>query len=154
MNFTTNYIISILAGLSLIPLLKLCVAIWDRLILDLPNISGKWKTEHKFIKNGKEEVVAKETVIIKKSGRWCVGNATMKEEFNRSWILTGEIRGRYWAGKVRANDRHTLSGSGVFQLKIWEHGRKMKGYMLWWDGELDEIYTTPYKWEKEPDHPH
>ena len=153
MNVVISYIISILAGLSLIPLTKLCIATWDRLFRDLPNITGKWKTQYNFVRDGKDEVEATESVTVRKRGRWCVGEASMKGNFNRIWHLSGEIRGRYWSGKVRAGDRHTLSGAGVFQLKIWEHGRKMEGYMLWWDGELDRIYVTPYLWQKEQDHP-
>ncbi len=153
MTIATSYIVSLLAGLSVYPLAKLCIAVWDRLFRDLPNISGKWKTTYKFIEGGKNEVDATETVTVKKRGRWCFGHATMQGRFNRTWHLSGEIRGRYWAGRVRAGDRHSLSGSGVFQLKVWEHGRKMQGYMIWWDGELDQVYVTEYIWQKEQETP-
>jgi hypothetical protein len=148
-----SYIASVLAGLSLFPLAKFCIAVWDRLFRDLPDIAGKWKTQYKFVRDGKDEVEATESVTVRKKGRWCVGRATMKGEFNRTWHLSGEIRGRYWSGKVYADDRHTLSGSGVFQLKVWEHARRMEGHMLWWDGELDRIYVTPYLWHREQEHP-
>lgn len=148
-----SYFGSVLAGLSLIPFTKFCVAIGDRLLRDLPDISGKWSTTYSFVKDSGAEVQASENVDLRKFGRWCKGRASMKGRYNRTWKLSGEIRGRYWAGTVRADDRHSLSGAGVFQLKIWEHGRRMEGYMMWWDGALDRIYITQYQWQKRPDTP-
>ena len=148
-----GYIASVLAGFSLIPLTKLSVAIWDRLLRDLPDISGKWNTKYKFVKEGQNEVDAGETVDVQKFGRWCTARASMRGRHNRTWKLKGSIRGRYWSGVVQAGDKHSLSGAGVFQLKIWEHGRRMEGHMMWWDGALDRIYVTPYQWEKTQETP-
>ena len=148
-----GYTSSILAGLSLIPLTKLFVAIWDRLFRDLPDISGKWSTKYKFVVEGQQEVTSGETADVQKCVRWCKARASKRGSHNRTWKLKGTIRGRYWSGIVQAGDKHSLSGAGVFQLKIWEHGRKMEGYMMWWDGALDRIYVTPYRWQKEPETP-
>lgn len=148
-----GYITSVLAGLSMIPVSKLCVVLWDRLLRDLPDISGKWTTTYKFIQDGQSEVNASENVDVRKLGRRCTAQASMQGRHNRTWQLSGEIRGRYWSGVVRAEDKHSLSGAGVFQLKIWEHARRMEGYMMWWDGALDRIYVTPYEWVKRPETP-
>jgi len=145
-----SYIVSILAGLSLIPFTKGCIALWDRLFRDLPDISGKWHTQYTFVDERQEESQAHETVDVQKFGRWCTAHASMSGPHNRTWTLKGSIRGRYWSGVVEAGDKHSLSGAGVFQLKVWEHGRRMEGFMMWWDGALDRIYVTSYKWEKRP----
>ena len=149
MGAIESYWVGIAAGVSITLFGKFFLAIWDRLFRDIPNVSGKWSTTYEFHENGEDLVPAKETVVVRKVGRWIFATARMIGEHDRIWKLSGEVRGRYWSGRVYAGDRHTLSGSGVFQLKIWEHGRKMEGYMMWWDSEKDSIYTTEYSWTKE-----
>lgn len=149
MGTIETYLIGIASGVTITLLGKFLLAIWDRLFRDIPDLTGKWKTSYKFHENGADLVDACETVSVRKVGRWIFATARMTGNHDRIWKLRGEVRGRYWSGKVYAGDRHTLSGSGVFQLKIWEHGRKMQGYMTWWDSEKDSIYTTDYIWEKE-----
>ena len=124
------------------------VAGYDRLFRDLPYIKGTWKTEYKYIKEGSDMVDARETGKIERKGRWATAHMRMEGDVTREWILKGEIRGRYWAGTVFAADRKTLSGSGVFQLKVYENGKAMHGYMSWYDAALDEVYSTEYKWKK------
>lgn len=146
------YLVSIVAGLSLNPLTKQCGRMWDRLFRDLPPLSGKWKTAYKFVDGG-QEVDAGESAEIQLHGRWCTAQTFMQRDHNRRWKLAGAIQGRYWSGTVRAADKHSLSGAGVFQLKIWENGQRMEGYMMWWDGGLDRVYVTPYEWKKKADTP-
>lgn len=141
-------IAGILTGAVLPFISKAVIAVYDRLFRDLPYISGKWKTTYRYIKDGTTEVEASEIVEVSKTGRWASGVAQMHNPVHRKWKLRGEIRGRYWAGRVYAADRKTLSGSGVFQLKVLENGKVMEGFMLWYDAALDKIYSTPYSWRK------
>ena len=143
-----NYVLGIAAGLSVLPLIRIFNGLWDRLFRDIPNISGRWKTTYNFVLEGEEEVESGEYAEVSRFGRWFTAETFMRDGHSRAWKLSGEVRGRYWAGKVTAADQKTLSGTGVFQLKIWEHAAKMEGYMLWWDGALDRIYVTTYTWER------
>jgi len=141
-------IVGVLVGAVLPYLGKAVIAVYDRLFRDLPFIKGKWKTTYRYIKDGTTEVEASEIVEVSKTGRWATGVAQMNNPVHRKWELKGELRGRYWAGRVYAADRKTLSGSGVFQLKVLENGKVMEGFMLWYDAALDKIYSTPYSWRK------
>lgn len=137
-----------IAGVVLPHLGKRGRAFYDRLFYGLPFIKeGKWKATYRYIKEGSAEVEAAEIVEVSKTGRWVIGVAQMYTPMHRKWELRGEFRGRYWAGRVYAADRKTLSGSGVFQLKVFENGKVMEGFMLWYDSALDRIYSTPYIWQ-------
>ena len=124
------------------------VAAYDRLFRDLPYIKGTWETKYKFLKDGEHLVDASETGKIERKGRRAKALMRMEGDAKREWVLEGEIRGRYWAGTVFAADRKTLSGSGVFQLKVSENGKRMDGYMSWYDADLDKVYSTEYAWKK------
>ncbi|HCZ9033977.1 hypothetical protein HUO05_03555 [Vibrio alginolyticus] len=144
-----SYLIGIASGVTITLFAKFFIALWDRLFRDIPDVSGKWSANYQFHDNGDDLVGAKEIVSVTKVGRWIFATARMTGDHDRIWKLRGEMRGRSWQGRVYAGDRYTLSGSGVFQLKVWENGRKMEGYMTWWDSEKDSIYSTEYSWVKE-----
>ena len=139
---------AVIVGALLPYLATWLVAGYDRLFRDLPYIKGTWKTEYKYLKDGVAPVSASETGKVTRTGRLATAHLRMEGDVKREWILKGELRGRYWAGTVFAGDRKTLSGSGVFQLKVLENGRRMEGYMSWYDAALDKVYSTEYKWEK------
>ena len=139
---------AVIVGAVLPYLASWLVAVYDRLFRDLPYVRGTWKTEYKYPREGGPVVEARETGKVARMGRFATAHMRMEGDSKREWVLKGELRGRYWAGKVFAADRKTLSGSGVFQLKILENGRSMQGYMSWYDAALDTIYSTEYKWTK------
>ncbi len=122
-------------------------ALYDRLFGRIPPLSGTWTTTYDYVDNGVKKP-ASEIADVHTFGRRVTANTIMKDSPNLRWKLKGQFNRRYWAGKVTAPDKKSLAGTGFFQLKVWESGKRMEGYMIWYDGELDVPYETSYNWTK------
>ena len=122
-------------------------ALYDRLFGRIPPLRGTWTTTYQYEDNGVKKS-ASEIADVRTFGRRITANTIMKDAPNLRWKLKGQFNRRYWAGKVTAPDKKSLSGTGYFQLKVWESGKRMEGYMIWYDGELDVTYETSYNWTK------
>lgn len=78
-----------------------------------PNLSGTWLTHYLYILDG-EVVEASEYVRVKKGFSRTTAETQMIKPEKRQWKLVGRVSERYWSGQVMADDRKTLSGSGVY----------------------------------------
>ncbi len=137
------------AGILLLPLKTLVVAIWNRLIHDLPHVHGKYHGEYRFRPKGAaEEVEAEETIRVRKIGRWIWATAEMTKPLTKKWKIRGELRGHYLFATVESATRSTLSGKGFILLRSIENGSELEGHMMWIDSRLKAIYTTPYSWKR------
>jgi hypothetical protein len=135
-------------GLLAWPAKKLAVGIWNRLLHDLPFIHGTYEGKYQFRLKGGELVEAKETIRIKKIGRWVWATAEMKTPISKKWRIKGEIRGHYLFATVESATRKTLSGKGYVLLSSIANGSALSGHMIWVDSKLNAIYSTPYEWHR------
>lgn len=139
----------VLAGILLLPVKNLAVAIWNRLLHDLPYVHGKYHGKYHFrLKGAVEEVEAEETIRVRKIGRWIWATAEMTRPLTKKWKIRGEIRGHCLFATVESATRATLSGKGFILLHSIENGSELEGHMMWVDSKLKAIYTTPYSWKR------
>ena len=146
--FTVPDLLKFAAGLLAWPAKNLAVAAWNRLMHDLPHIHGAYKSDYRFRLKGGEEVEAKETIRVRKIGRWVWATAEMTQPITKKWKIRGEIRGAYLFATVESATRKTLSGKGFILLKSLENGSELEGHMTWVDSKLQTIYSTPYAWRR------
>ena len=147
--YTWLDLLKVAVGLLAWPAKILVVAVWNRLIYDLPPIHGTYKSDYRYRLEGGEEVDAKETIRVRKIGRWVWGTAEMTQGGTKKWKIRGEIRGTYLFATVESDTRKTLSGKGLILLKSLDNASELEGHMTWVDSKLKKIYSTPYVWIQE-----
>jgi hypothetical protein len=137
-----KYVVGMLAW----PAKTLIFAAWNRIMHDLPHISGTYKGEYRYRHKGGDVVDAQETIRIRKIGRWVSATTEMTSPMVKK--IKGEIRGSYLFATVESATRKTLSGKGFILLRSLENGSELAGHMVWVDSKLKEIYSTPYVWRR------
>ena len=157
MQFLESNWEGIIAGLIIAGILFCSRRLWEKATAihhkffdrELPNLSGNWEAKYDYSYRGEKKQVV-EHVKVKMGSKKATGIAQMINYNNehRRWKLAGEVKSRFWAGEVYADDKKTSSGSGVFQLKTQKNGKRMHGYMLWYDSDSDCVISTEYTWEK------
>lgn len=120
-----------------------------RLLPDLPHLEDYWTLEfeeppHRGNKRTKRRVIMK----LSQFGRNLGGIGHFQRSPQDSFTFTATIRRNVLYGSFSRSEHHILAGTGTFVLKIGAHSRRLEGHCLWYDGLLDTVWASPYRWKR------
>lgn len=119
-----------------------------RLLPDVPLLSGHWTVEFRDPLPTGDSQAACLLVQLDQFGRRMTGRGFLRDQPSETFVFHATIRRNVLYGSYRRNDPHVLGGTGTFVLKITALSRRLEGQCLWYDALLDDVWVSPYSWNR------
>jgi hypothetical protein len=119
------------------------------LMPDLPELGGHWVAHFQDPTPAGPQPLAVE-VELQQFGRSLRGEGRILAQPGDVFDFRGTIRRNVFFGSFARHDSRVLAGSGAFVLKIVADSKHLRGSCLWYDGSLDDVWVSPYRWQRIP----
>lgn len=117
------------------------------LLPDIPIIAGRWVGS--FQDPRPCGCVANQVHLeLHQFGRRLRGTGHLEGAPGDQFEFRGRVKRNIFHGSFSRKDAHNLAGTGAFVLKVTAHAKTMAGNCMWYDGELDRVWESPYYWRR------
>lgn len=115
------------------------------LLTDVPVLAGNWAATFRDPAPDGVELL-KVQVQLRQFGRNLRGCGHIVDHPGDSFRFQGTLKRNVFFGSFQRKDAHVLAGTGAFVLKVSPDSRRMAGSCMWFDGLLDDVWTSEYRW--------
>lgn len=117
--------------------------LYDRAIL-----AGQWSAEFSDPSVHGGPIPLTVDVKLSQFGKRLSGYGEIRGKPGDRFDFQGFVKRNVFIGTYARTNRHVLAGTGNFVLKIVADSKRMHGKCLWYDGLLDEVWTSGYLWKR------
>lgn len=121
----------------------------QELLPDIPELAGYWVAHFEDPTPNGRAVMSVE-ICLRQFGRSLRGQGRILAQPYEAFNFHGSIRRNVFFGSFARQDTRVLAGTGAFILKIIADSRHLRGNCLWYDGSLDDVWVSPYHWQRVP----
>jgi len=121
----------------------------QELLPDLPELAGYWIAHFEDPTPTGRAVMSVE-ICLQQVGRSLRGQGHILAQPGETFNFQGAIRRNVFFGSFARQDTRVLAGTGAFILKIIADSKHLRGNCLWYDGSLDDVWVSPYHWQRVP----
>ncbi|MFC1601296.1 hypothetical protein ACFL34_03005 [Candidatus Sumerlaeota bacterium] len=117
-----------------------------RIVSNVPKLGSTWVAHFRDpeLPYGSRE--KKVDVSLQQFGRFVRGTGHIQGEPDRPFEYRGIIKRNAFYGNFMRDDPHVLASTGTFVLKINADSCRMLGSCTWYEGVLDEVWSSVYVW--------
>lgn len=145
-----DLVVLLLEGIAKIgwPRLRLRLArLAARILPEIPMLSGPWVVSF-YDPDPSDARPITVDATLRQFGRHVYGVGHIQGQHGDGFSFNGVIRRNVFYGSFARLNEHVLAGTGTFVLKILARSDKLVGSCIWYDGQLDRAWSSPYLWER------